>query len=230
MLKSALQMCNWWDQQSMFSEILFISAHFWSHLGRMTSVLSISCRCVSCTQCGATTPGLRCEWQNNYTQCAPCASLATCPICLVDYSEGTTILQCRQCDRCAVFLSAQGNWSLLMPLLFFYIYIYIWKFGSYLGLLSLSRWFHASCQSLHSEEDVEKAADSSFDCTMCRAFKTTKGERHLFPQVWQSIFYPFLLFQMTFFVFCGCCSCDQGQRHHWACSYDADCHKGKRNG
>ncbi|XP_041804215.1 histone-lysine N-methyltransferase 2C isoform X2 [Chelmon rostratus] len=90
--------------------------------------------CVSCTQCGATTPGLRCEWQNNYTQCAPCASLATCPICLVDYSEGTTILQCRQCDR----------------------------------------WFHASCQGLHSEEDVEKAADSSFDCTMCRTFKTTK--------------------------------------------------------
>ncbi|KAM3604228.1 uncharacterized protein V6R79_008192 [Siganus canaliculatus] len=90
--------------------------------------------CVSCTQCGATTPGLRCEWQNNYTQCAPCASLATCPVCLVDYSEGTTILQCRQCDR----------------------------------------WFHASCQGLHSEEDVEKAADSSFDCTMCRTFKTTK--------------------------------------------------------
>ncbi|XP_041659164.1 histone-lysine N-methyltransferase 2C isoform X2 [Cheilinus undulatus] len=90
--------------------------------------------CVSCTQCGATTPGLRCEWQNNYTQCAPCASLTTCPICLVDYCEGNTILQCRQCDR----------------------------------------WFHASCQGLHSEEDVEKAAESSFDCTMCRAFKTTK--------------------------------------------------------
>uniref|UniRef100_A0A8C4EJ29 [histone H3]-lysine(4) N-methyltransferase n=1 Tax=Dicentrarchus labrax TaxID=13489 RepID=A0A8C4EJ29_DICLA len=90
--------------------------------------------CVSCTQCGATTPGLRCEWQNNYTQCAPCASLATCPICLVDYSEGTTILQCRQCDR----------------------------------------WFHASCQGLHSEEDVEKAADSSFDCTMCRARDATE--------------------------------------------------------
>lgn len=66
---------------------------------RLTSVSSLSCRCVSCTQCGATTPGLRCEWQNNYTQCAPCASLCTCPICLVDYSEGTTILQCRQCDR-----------------------------------------------------------------------------------------------------------------------------------
>ncbi|XP_061588310.1 histone-lysine N-methyltransferase 2C isoform X1 [Cololabis saira] len=90
--------------------------------------------CVACTQCGATTPGLRCEWQNNYTQCAPCASLSTCPVCLVHYSEGTIIVQCRQCDR----------------------------------------WFHASCQSLHSEEDVEKAAESSFDCTMCRTFKTTK--------------------------------------------------------
>ncbi|XP_062285762.1 histone-lysine N-methyltransferase 2C isoform X4 [Scomber scombrus] len=90
--------------------------------------------CVSCTQCGATTPGLRCDWQNNYTQCAPCASLATCPICLVDYNEGTVIVQCRQCDR----------------------------------------WFHATCQGLHSEEDVEKAAESSFDCTMCRTFKTTK--------------------------------------------------------
>lgn len=75
-----------------------------SNLVRMTSVLSVSCRCVSCTQCGATIPGLRCDWQNNYTQCAPCASLATCPICLVDYNEGTIIVQCRQCDRCAVLL------------------------------------------------------------------------------------------------------------------------------
>ncbi|XP_007559463.1 histone-lysine N-methyltransferase 2C isoform X1 [Poecilia formosa] len=90
--------------------------------------------CVSCTHCGATTPGLRCDWQNNYTQCAPCASLTSCPVCLVDYSEGTIIVQCRQCDR----------------------------------------WFHASCQNLHSEDDVEKAAESSFDCTMCRTFKTTK--------------------------------------------------------
>ncbi|XP_019734515.1 histone-lysine N-methyltransferase 2C isoform X5 [Hippocampus comes] len=90
--------------------------------------------CVSCTQCGATTPGLRCDWQNNYTQCAPCASLSACPVCLVSYSEGTIIVQCRQCDR----------------------------------------WFHASCQGLHSEEDVEKAAENCFDCTMCRNFKTTK--------------------------------------------------------
>ncbi|XP_037132980.1 histone-lysine N-methyltransferase 2C isoform X4 [Syngnathus acus] len=90
--------------------------------------------CVSCTQCGATTPGLRCDWQNNYTQCAPCASLSMCPVCFVVYSEGTVIVQCRQCDR----------------------------------------WFHASCQGLHSEEDVEKAAEDCFDCTMCRNFKTTK--------------------------------------------------------
>ncbi|XP_023821321.1 histone-lysine N-methyltransferase 2C isoform X7 [Oryzias latipes] len=90
--------------------------------------------CVSCTQCGATTPGLRCEWQSNYTQCAPCASLSTCPICLVNYSEGTVIVQCRQCDR----------------------------------------WFHASCQGLHSEDDLEKAAENSFDCTICQTLKTTK--------------------------------------------------------
>ncbi|XP_019900094.2 histone-lysine N-methyltransferase 2C isoform X3 [Esox lucius] len=91
--------------------------------------------CVSCTQCGATSPGLRCDWQNNYTQCAPCASLATCPFCLQDYSEGEVVVQCRQCDR----------------------------------------WVHGSCQGLHSEEDVEKAADSSFDCTMCRVHKTSKS-------------------------------------------------------
>ncbi|KAJ8012094.1 hypothetical protein DPEC_G00065110 [Dallia pectoralis] len=91
--------------------------------------------CVSCTQCGATSPGLRCDWQNNYTQCAPCASLATCPFCLQDYSEGEVVVQCRQCDR----------------------------------------WIHGSCQGLHSEEDVEKAADSSFDCTMCRLHKSSKS-------------------------------------------------------
>ncbi|KTF77524.1 hypothetical protein cypCar_00043639, partial [Cyprinus carpio] len=55
--------------------------------------------CVSCTQCGATSAGLRCEWQNNYTQCAPCASLASCPLCQQDYNEEEIILQCRQCDR-----------------------------------------------------------------------------------------------------------------------------------
>ncbi|KAI5103767.1 histone-lysine N-methyltransferase 2C isoform X5, partial [Silurus meridionalis] len=84
--------------------------------------------CVSCTQCGATSPGLRCEWQNNYTQCAPCASLTSCPVCQLDYSEDEIILQCRQCDR----------------------------------------WMHASCQGFHSEDEVEKISDSSFDCSLCQ--------------------------------------------------------------
>uniref|UniRef100_UPI00398F2E3E histone-lysine N-methyltransferase 2C n=1 Tax=Pristiophorus japonicus TaxID=55135 RepID=UPI00398F2E3E len=58
------------------------------------------CRwCVSCLQCGATSPGFKCEWQNNYTQCAPCASLAVCPVCNKSYREEELIIQCRQCDR-----------------------------------------------------------------------------------------------------------------------------------
>ncbi|XP_018124496.1 histone-lysine N-methyltransferase 2C isoform X3 [Xenopus laevis] len=55
--------------------------------------------CVSCTNCKAITPGLRCEWQNNYTQCAPCSSLSTCPVCCQNYIEEELILQCRQCSR-----------------------------------------------------------------------------------------------------------------------------------
>nr|XP_029516882.1 histone-lysine N-methyltransferase 2C-like isoform X7 [Oncorhynchus nerka] len=55
--------------------------------------------CVSCTQCGATSPGMRCDWQNNYTQCGPCASLASCPMCMRSYREDELIVQCRQCDR-----------------------------------------------------------------------------------------------------------------------------------
>ncbi|XP_038654347.1 histone-lysine N-methyltransferase 2C isoform X4 [Scyliorhinus canicula] len=58
------------------------------------------CRwCVSCMQCEATSPGFKCEWQNNYTQCAPCASLAVCPVCNKNYREEELIIQCRQCDR-----------------------------------------------------------------------------------------------------------------------------------
>nr|XP_036855119.1 histone-lysine N-methyltransferase 2C isoform X6 [Manis javanica] len=55
--------------------------------------------CVWCRHCGATSAGLRCEWQNNYTQCAPCASLSSCPVCYRNYREEDLILQCRQCDR-----------------------------------------------------------------------------------------------------------------------------------
>ncbi|KYO46958.1 histone-lysine N-methyltransferase 2D isoform E [Alligator mississippiensis] len=86
--------------------------------------------CVWCRRCGATSPGLRCEWQNNYTQCAPCASLSTCPICYRNYREEELIIQCRQCDR----------------------------------------WIHAICQSLDTEEEVERIADMGFDCTICRPY------------------------------------------------------------
>ncbi|XP_068091998.1 histone-lysine N-methyltransferase 2C isoform X4 [Hyperolius riggenbachi] len=86
--------------------------------------------CVSCNNCKAITPGLRCEWQNNYTQCAPCASLSTCPVCAQNYVEDELILQCRQCDR----------------------------------------WSHGSCQGLNTEAEVESAADSGFDCAMCKPF------------------------------------------------------------
>ncbi|XP_016096068.1 histone-lysine N-methyltransferase 2C-like [Sinocyclocheilus grahami] len=63
--------------------------------------------CVLCTHCGATSPGQRCEWQNNYTQCGPCASLTVCPVCARSYREEELILQCRQCDRW-VHASCQG--------------------------------------------------------------------------------------------------------------------------
>uniref|UniRef100_A0A9J8DE02 [histone H3]-lysine(4) N-methyltransferase n=1 Tax=Cyprinus carpio carpio TaxID=630221 RepID=A0A9J8DE02_CYPCA len=63
--------------------------------------------CVLCTHCGATSPGQGCEWQNNYTQCGPCASLTVCPACARSYREEELILQCRQCDRW-VHASCQG--------------------------------------------------------------------------------------------------------------------------
>ncbi|XP_042307888.1 histone-lysine N-methyltransferase 2D isoform X3 [Sceloporus undulatus] len=55
--------------------------------------------CVCCVQCGAVSPGFHCEWQNNYTHCAPCASLVTCPICQVKYVEDDLLIQCQHCER-----------------------------------------------------------------------------------------------------------------------------------
>ncbi|KAJ8403965.1 hypothetical protein AAFF_G00343150, partial [Aldrovandia affinis] len=55
--------------------------------------------CVCCMRCGATTPGLHCEWQNSYTHCGPCASLLTCPVCRQDFAEEELLLQCQHCDR-----------------------------------------------------------------------------------------------------------------------------------
>lgn len=178
----------------------FFDETWWNELCRPP------CRCVTCTQCGATTPGLRCEWQKNYTQCAPCASLVTCPICLVDYSEGATILQCRQCDRWAPFLQAAA--CLCTPLT---------------RLSPILRWFHASCQSLHSEEDVEKAAENGFNCTMCRTFKSTKGGGQLLSS-WTDVC-DACVGVLTPLLIC-CCSGGQGQRRHRSPGYDPNLHEG----
>ncbi|XP_063282135.1 histone-lysine N-methyltransferase 2D [Pelobates fuscus] len=55
--------------------------------------------CVCCMQCGALSPGFHAEWQNNYTHCAPCASLVSCPICHLKYMEGDLLIQCQNCER-----------------------------------------------------------------------------------------------------------------------------------
>ncbi|EEC19910.1 hypothetical protein IscW_ISCW023204 [Ixodes scapularis] len=58
------------------------------------------CRwCVVCLQCGATDPGFGSHWQNNYTQCGPCASKTSCPLCLLKYQENDLVIQCVQCER-----------------------------------------------------------------------------------------------------------------------------------
>lgn len=57
------------------------------------------CRCVCCVQCGSSSPGFHCEWQNNYLHCGPCASLVTCPVCRENFMEEELLLQCQHCDR-----------------------------------------------------------------------------------------------------------------------------------
>ena len=56
-------------------------------------------RCVCCITCGATTPGTSCQWQNNYSQCGPCASVAICPLCHRYYRDEEMIILCLHCDR-----------------------------------------------------------------------------------------------------------------------------------
>lgn len=64
-------------------------------------------RCVCCMQCGASSPGFHCEWQNNYNHCGPCASLVTCPVCRENFMEEELLLQCQHCDR------SVWNWIIL---------------------------------------------------------------------------------------------------------------------
>lgn len=58
------------------------------------------CRCSQCQTCGSTSAGAGCEWQNNYSQCGPCASYSTCPICKAHYKESESIIRCDRCSRC----------------------------------------------------------------------------------------------------------------------------------
>ncbi|XP_052693645.1 histone-lysine N-methyltransferase 2C-like isoform X7 [Crassostrea angulata] len=55
--------------------------------------------CVMCINCGTTTPGFGCNWQNNYTQCGPCRSKIDCPVCRHKYQDDEMIIQCLQCNR-----------------------------------------------------------------------------------------------------------------------------------
>ncbi|XP_064643993.1 histone-lysine N-methyltransferase 2C-like isoform X4 [Lineus longissimus] len=55
--------------------------------------------CAVCVTCGTTQPGFSCTWQNQYSQCGPCASYSSCPSCQRKYSEDELIIQCTQCDR-----------------------------------------------------------------------------------------------------------------------------------
>ncbi|KAM9319960.1 histone-lysine N-methyltransferase 2D [Gastrophryne carolinensis] len=55
--------------------------------------------CVCCMQCGSISPGFHAEWQNNYTHCAPCSSLVSCPVCYLNYMEGDLLIQCQNCER-----------------------------------------------------------------------------------------------------------------------------------
>ncbi|CAJ0965747.1 unnamed protein product, partial [Ranitomeya imitator] len=54
--------------------------------------------CVN-SKCGSISPGFHSEWQNNYTHCAPCASLVGCPVCHLNYMEGDLLIQCQNCER-----------------------------------------------------------------------------------------------------------------------------------
>ncbi|XP_026321911.1 uncharacterized protein LOC113231673 isoform X2 [Hyposmocoma kahamanoa] len=53
-------------------------------------------RCRRCLVCGTRDPV---AWADNYTECAPCASLVMCCVCAEPYSDGELIIQCEPCRR-----------------------------------------------------------------------------------------------------------------------------------
>jgi histone-lysine N-methyltransferase MLL3 len=63
------------------------------------SIKNLFIRCVRCLKCGSTSPGIDCQWENNYTECGQCYSLNTCPLCLRKYRLDELIIQCTNCNR-----------------------------------------------------------------------------------------------------------------------------------
>ncbi|RZF48821.1 hypothetical protein LSTR_LSTR003201, partial [Laodelphax striatellus] len=55
--------------------------------------------CAQCQTCGSQDPGFNCSWLKNYSECGPCASRTTCPVCSDAYSEADLIIKCIQCER-----------------------------------------------------------------------------------------------------------------------------------
>ncbi|KAF5399305.1 hypothetical protein PHET_07115 [Paragonimus heterotremus] len=95
--------------------------------------------CVMCTNCGQRDPGLHGKWHANYSLCAPCASLATCPVCTVAYREGELLIRCALC----------------------------------------SRWSHAGCDQLRTEDELELASDLGYNCLLCREAGAEMGAGHV---------------------------------------------------
>lgn len=84
--------CKWWVRLSVTPGPRLL-------LGFFMLRVCVSLRCVWCVRCGSASPGLRSDWQNNYSLCGPCDSLSRCPLCQRAYSQDELMLQCQQCDR-----------------------------------------------------------------------------------------------------------------------------------
>ncbi|CAH8466976.1 unnamed protein product [Schistosoma bovis] len=94
--------------------------------------------CVVCTNCGQKDPGLNGKWHANYSVCAPCASLTTCPICNLAYRDEELLVRCALCTR----------------------------------------WAHANCDQLRTEDELEIATDLGYNCLLCRELGADLGTGH----------------------------------------------------
>ncbi|VDQ02559.1 unnamed protein product, partial [Trichobilharzia regenti] len=94
--------------------------------------------CVVCTNCGQRDPGVNGKWHANYSICAPCASLTTCPVCNLAYREEELLIRCALCTR----------------------------------------WAHANCDQLRTEDELELATDLGYNCLLCRDLGAEIGAGH----------------------------------------------------